>query len=278
MKDQEERELLFDLEKVGHSYTDNCWALKNISFQVYSGESLVLLGPNGCGKSTLLSLLDALFYPTQGVIRAFGQELTEELFNRTPFASFFRRKVGFVFQNSDVQLFCPTVREEIAFGPLQLDLDPKAVNARIDELFSLLGLSQFGDRSPFSLSGGEKRKVAIASVLAINPSILLLDEPTIGLDPRTQVWMLELLEELHQAGKTLITATHDLSIVDEIADRVIVLDENHFLRAEGPATEILENSDLLLEVNLIHEHAHFHGSLRHIHKHGHTHGHLHDRT
>mgnify|MGYP001599164892 FL=1 len=219
-----------------------------------------------------------MIFPTEGAIRAFGQELTEELFEKTPFASFFRRKVGFVFQNSDVQLFCPTVWEEIAFGPLQLDLAPQEVHERIDELLSQLGLAHLKDRTPFSLSGGEKKKVAIAAVLAINPSVLLLDEPTIGLDPRTQVWLLELLEELHKAGKTIITATHDLSIADEIADRVIVLDESHFLRTEGPTAEILENSDLLLEVNLIHEHAHFHGPLRHIHKHGHAHGHKHDAS
>jgi cobalt/nickel transport system ATP-binding protein len=140
----------------------------------------------------------------------------------------------------------------------------------------MLDIARLLDRPPFQLSGGEKKKVAIASVLIINPDAILLDEPTNGLDPRSQRWLVDLLVSLHRAGKTLVTATHDLDIVPEVADRVIVMNERHGIEAIGDAHAILENDALLLSVNLIHEHAHWHGSLRHSHPHHHGGDHSHD--
>jgi len=184
--------------------------------------------------------------------------------------------VGLLFQNPDVQLFCPTVFDEIAFGPLQLDLPREDVLEQCHEMIRMLNLEKIAHRSPHQLSGGEKKKVALASVLAMNPEVLLLDEPTAGLDPRTQVWLVEVLDELHSMGKTIITATHDLSILEEIADRAYVMAEDHAIVADGPAAEILDDLDLLLRVNLIHEHAHEHEGF--VHRHGHIHAftHRHD--
>ncbi len=166
--------------------------------------------------------------------------------------------MGFIFQNSDAQLFSATVRDELAFAPLQLGLSAEQVEQRIIETADLLGITPLLDRPPYKLSGGEKKKVALACVLTANPEVLFLDEPTNGLDPRTQFWLVEFLASLQNAGKTIITATHDLSIVEEIAQRVIVLRENHTVAADGTPFEIFSDRELLLDVNLIHERSHFH--------------------
>jgi cobalt/nickel transport system ATP-binding protein len=223
----------------------------------------------------LLQILDGLLFPTAGEARAFGQKLSEEKFREASFTAFFRKRVGLLFQSPDVQLFCPTVLDEIAFGPLQLDLPREEVIHKCQEMIRMLNLEKLSHRSPHQLSGGEKKKVALASVLALNPGVLLLDEPTSGLDPRTQVWLIEVLDELHALGKTIITATHDLSILEEIADRAYVMAEDHALVADGPPEEVLEDLDLLLRVNLIHEHAHEHEGF--IHRHGHLHAFPHRR-
>jgi cobalt/nickel transport system ATP-binding protein len=268
--------LIYDLRAVEYVYGGTQRALHSVSLRIQPGERIVVLGSNGCGKSTLLQILDGLLFPTAGEARAFGQKLSEEKFREASFTAFFRKRVGLLFQNPDIQLFCPTVLDEIAFGPLQLDLPREEVFQKYQEMIRMLNLEKLSHRSPHRLSGGEKKKVALASVLALNPDVLLLDEPTSGLDPRTQVWLIEVLEELHGLGKTIITATHDLSILEEIADRAYVMAEDHTLVADGPPEEILDDLDLLLRVNLIHEHAHEHEGF--IHRHGHLHAfpHRHD--
>jgi len=250
--------------------------LRNINLKIYQGEKIAILGANGSGKSTLQKILDGLVFVTGGKVKAFGYELTEEVLNDRQFSSDFRQRVGFIFQNSDAQLFSPNVWEEIAFGPLQLDLPREQVVERVESIIDMLGLRSLVDRPPYKLSGGEKKKVAIASVLSMNPEVLILDEPTNGLDPRTQMWLVEVLVSLHRAGKTIIAATHNLDIVQDIADRVIVLSEDHVIEAEGTAQEILSNRELLLRVNLIGEHYHEHthyGADGHGHSHFHHHNH-----
>jgi len=265
---------LFELKDVSYYYLNKIPALREVSLKIQAGERVAILGANGSGKSTLMHILDGLIYPSSGQVLAFGQELTERRLEDPQFNREFRSKVGFLFQNPDVQLFCPNVWDEIAFGPLQLQLPREEIRRRVEDVLEMLGIGELRDRPPYALSGGEKRKVAIGSVLSLNPQVLILDEPTNGLDPRTQQWLIELLAELHLAGKTLITATHDLSIVDEIADRVLVMNESHRLVAEGPPSRILNDYHLLLEVNLIHEHVHRHGDI--IHHHGHAHLFTHD--
>ena len=164
--------------------------------------------------------------------------------------------MGFVFQNSDVQLFCPTVYEEIAFGPLQLNLSAEEVRSRVEDVLEMMQIGKLPDRSPHTLSGGEKKKVCIATVLVNNPDVLLLDEPSAGLDPRTQLWLVDLLVELGRAGKTVITATHDLEIIDQISKRAIIMGEDHRVKMDkdSKSHRFLSNYELLLfSANLVHE-------------------------
>ncbi|HTP64641.1 MAG TPA: ABC transporter ATP-binding protein [Geobacteraceae bacterium] len=264
---------VFRLTDVRYSYLKKFPALNGIDLEIHAGESLVFLGSNGCGKSTMLKILNGLIFPASGEIRAFGEILDEVRLEKSDFRRLFRSRVGFVFQHSDIQLFCPTVFEELAFGPLQLGMSEADARERVKELLAMLGIKHLADRSPLHLSGGEKKRVAIASVLAMNPEVLLLDEPTNGLDPRTQRWLVDLVTELTRAGKTIITATHDLSMVDEIASRVVVISEEHRIAADGDPAVILSDLDLLLRANLISERPYAHAHLHYPwHRHEHSHG------
>ncbi len=235
------------------AYLERYPALSGVDLTVRRGERLALLGANGCGKSTLLKVLDGLIFPTKGSYTAFGQPITEDALEDDQFSRGFRSRVGFVFQNSDAQVFSPTVREEVAFGPLQLGLDRSEVVGRVGDVLAMLGIEDLIERAPFQLSGGQKKKVALASVLAMNPEVLLFDEPTAALDPRTSLWLTELIEQLAVAGKTVVHATHDLDALPRIADRCVVFGEDHTVLAEGTPAEVLSRRDLLLSVNLIHD-------------------------
>lgn len=264
----------FSLRNIVYSYTSGTPVLNDLTFDFKPGERTVILGANGTGKSTLLSLLDGLVFPTSGTIHVFGRPLSENALEDRAFSMDFRKRVAFVFQNPDIQLFSSTVWDDVAFGPLQLGFSHAQITTRVEELLDSLRIMDIRDRAPHTLSDGQKKKVAIASSLAMDPDVLLLDEPTSGLDPRTQVWLIELLDELHHQGKTIISATHDLSIAGDIAERAIVFSEDHAVAADGPFSDIIANDDLLLKVNLIHEHAHHHGDKAHVHRHGHY-GHFH---
>lgn len=246
---------LFECENVHFAYQGRFPALAGVDLSIAPGERVALVGANGSGKSTLLSILDALAFPNQGQVRFDGRALTESAFDDEEFAVAFRRRVGMVFQNPDAQLFCPTVREDIAFGPLQLGVDPVAVTKRIDALTQELHLTPLLDRPPHMLSVGEKRKVCLATVLAIDPEVLLLDEPTAGLDPRTTTDLVERLHEASHSGKTIILATHDLHILPELADTVHVFGQDRRLAASGSTAEILANRALIEANNLVHVHS-----------------------
>lgn len=265
---------VFSLKNIVYSYAGSLPVLNNLNLDFTLGERAVILGANGTGKSTLLALLDGLVFPTDGSIHVFGRELSENALEDRAFSMDFRKRVAFVFQNPDVQLFSSTVRDEIAFGPLQLGYRPQEIETTVGRLLESLRITDIRDRAPHTLSDGQKKKVAIASSLATDPEVLLLDEPTSGLDPRTQVWLIELLHGLHQKGKTIISATHDLAIAGDIAERAIVFSEDHTVAADGPFQDVIANDELLLGVNLIHEHAHYHGNTAHVHRHGHY-GHYH---
>ncbi|MDD1725623.1 MAG: energy-coupling factor ABC transporter ATP-binding protein, partial [Euryarchaeota archaeon] len=223
--------------------------------------------------------LAALIFPTSGQFKAFGNAVKEEAFNSldgNEFGRYFRKNVGFVFQNPDIQLFCSTVFDEIAFGPLQLGMSQEEVKRRTEEIMSLMGISGLRDRAPHTLSGGEKKKVCIASILSVNPDVLLLDEPTTGLDPRSQLWLIELLQDLAKAGKTVVTATHDLDIVEKISTRAIVFGEDHTIKADADSSAVMNDLELLTSANLIHKHMHRHASLMHEHLHAHKGEHHHE--
>ena len=268
---------IFEVRDVDYSCLGKFPALSGVNLEIRAREQISVLGANGSGKSSLLHVLNGLVFPQRGEIRFLGRPLTEDILRNQEFNSLFRRTVGLVFQNSDIQLFSPTVRDEIAFGPIQLGLSKDQIEERVNDLLEMLSIESLSDRPPYQLSGGEKKKVAIASSLAINPDVLLLDEPTSGLDPKTQSWLVDLLEELHRAGKTIVTATHDLGIVERISQRTIVLGEDHRIAAMGRTSEILDDTALLLSVNLIHEHLHCHDGTVHVHEHGHfsEHDHMH---
>ena len=260
---------LFELREVSFDY-EGIAALRGLSLSIEQGERLALVGANGSGKSTLLRLLDALCFPSSGAIVFDGQPLTAQRLQDDKFALPFRRRVGLVFQNPDVQLFNPTVFDEVAFAPLQLKWPKEELLARVEATLDLMGISQLRERPPYRLSGGEKKRVALASVIVLEPDVLLLDEPTATLDPRSQSQIIDLIQQWKGSSKTIITATHQLEIVEDIADRVVVLEEGKVL-ASGTPTEVLSNHELLLRANLVHAHRHSHGSVTHSHPHIHSH-------
>ena len=258
---------VFAVDRASYKYLDRFVALDDVSLTISAGERVALLGANGCGKSTMLKLLAGLLAPDRGSVRAFACELSESTLEDEQFARSFRSRVGVVFQNSDAQLFSPTVREEVAFGPLHLGLGREEVEARVDDVLSLLAITPLADRAPYQLSGGEKKRVAIASVIVMNPEVLLFDEPTAALDPRTQSWLLDLVGDLHRAGKTIVCATHDLATLDYVADRCVVFSEDHRVAATGTPSEILANAELLEATNLVDPREHRHPNGSHAHRH-----------
>src|SRR4029078_8379997 len=186
---------------------------------------VAILGANGSGKSTLLRILDALYFPDGGSVTAFGMPLTEAQLQDEACAFQLRRRVALVFQTPDVQLFSPTVFDEVAFGPLQLRWPKDQVRRRVAETLDMLEIAHLKDRSPHRLSGGEKKRVALASVLILDPEVLLMDEPTAALDPKSHSMVVDFLIGWSGGAKTVITATHDLDIVSEIADDSVVFQQ-----------------------------------------------------
>jgi len=239
-------------------------ALAGVSLKIQPGERIALLGANGSGKSTLLRLLNALRFAQQGMLRFRGTPLTEAALSDDGFALGFRRRVGLVFQNPDVQLFNPTVFDEVAFGPLQMGWEREEILERVHRALQWIGAEQLKDRAPFRLSSGEKKRVAIASVVVLDPEVLLLDEPTSMLDPRSQSQVIELLEDWSRGNKTIVTATHQLEALEEIAGRAVVLRDGT-VSADADPAGILADTALLESANLIHRHRHRHGGVTHRH-------------
>jgi len=261
---------MFELREVFFDY-DGVPALQGLSLDIAKGERVALLGANGSGKSTLLRLLDGLYPAAKGAVLFEDAPLTAEHLQDDSFTLPFRRRVALVFQNPDVQLFNPTVWDELGFAPLQLRWPKEQVVARVDETLRLMGISALRERPPYRLSGGEKKRVALASVLVLDPEVLLLDEPTATLDPRSQSQVIDLIQEWKGSSRTVITATHQLEIVEDIADRIIVMEEGR-VAADGATGQILGNRELLLRANLVHAHRHSHGDVTHSHPHVHSHG------
>jgi cobalt/nickel transport system ATP-binding protein len=252
----EAEDLRFEYERVA--------ALQELTLRVRAGERIALLGANGSGKSTLLRLMDALHFSCKGALRFRGAALTEAAMEDDAFALKFRRRVGLVFQNPDIQLFNPTVFDEVAFGPLQLSWPREEILERVHATLQWIGVEHLKDRAPYRLSGGEKKRVAIASVIVLDPDVLLLDEPTGALDPRSQSQVIELLESWNNGQKTIITATHQLEILSEISERAVVLAHGAVL-ADATPDEVLANTELLEAANLIHSHRHLHIGVPHKH-------------
>ncbi|MCX7946554.1 MAG: energy-coupling factor ABC transporter ATP-binding protein [Hydrogenophilus sp.] len=255
---------MIELTGVSHCFRGQT-ALVGVDLRVREGEKVVLLGVNGAGKSTLLKVLAGLVAPSSGEYRYEGEVITPERLRRDrAFARRFRGEVGLLFQNAEVMLFNPTVFDEIAFGPRQWGFAD--AEERAYQWAERVGLREMMDRPPFSLSGGERQRLALACLLVLGPRLLLLDEPTRGLDPPATGWLVELIADL---PATVISSTHRLSLAAELGERAVVLGRDHRLIYDGPVEEFLENRDQMATAGLLHCHRHRHGEVLHRHLHGH---------
>jgi cobalt/nickel transport system ATP-binding protein len=243
---------LVEIKDLWFAYPDGTEALKGVSFRITHGECVAVIGGNGAGKSTLLQHLNGYLMPQRGDVRVGDFSLTAET------AAAVRRSVGMVFQDSDDQLFMPTVFEDVVFGPLHLGMTAGEAGKRAQEALERVGMLHLRDRPPYKLSAGEKRAVAIATVLSGVPDVLVMDEPSSNLDPRGRRRLMELLRSFEH---TRIIATHDLELVVELCPRVIVLDGGRVM-ADGPTASLLGDEALMLKHGLEKPH-----SLRHFHPH-----------
>ncbi len=225
---------------LGYAYPDGTPALRGVDLRIAHGESVAVVGANGAGKSTLLLHLNGLLLPSQGEARIDGLPVTRASLTQV------RRKVGFVFQDADDQLFMPTVHDDVAFGPMNQGLPAQQVQARVDAALEAVGATHLAKRAPYRLSGGEKRAVAIAGVLAMEPSILVLDEPSSGLDPAGRRRLIELLRSFTQ---TRVIATHDLDLVLEVCERVLVMHDGQ-VEADGSPRKLFADLELLQRCHL----------------------------
>ena len=215
---------LIELENVTFAYSpEDGPVLRALSLAVEAGECLVLRGDNGAGTTTLFRILNGLSFPQSGRYRFDGTEITAAYLQKQADAKRFHARIGYLFQNPDVMLFNATVRDEIAFGPRQLGLSDAETEARVRDCMELFGLAPLADKAPYHLSGGQKKKVALAAVLALAPEVLVLDEPLAGMDRGSRAQLTELLGELRQAGKTLLIATHDDALCEALGARVFEL-------------------------------------------------------
>ncbi len=226
---------LIEAERLIYIYPDGHPALQGVSLRIGRGEKIALVGPNGAGKSTLLLVLGGLLRPTAGVLRVEGREVGDGDLRHL------RAKAGLVFQDPDDQLFSPTVFDDVAFGPIYQGLPEREVRERVYQALEAVGMAWAASRISHHLSVGEKKRVAIATVLALRPELMLLDEPTAGLDPRGRRELIQLLQELPQA---MLVATHDMRLVAELFPRVILMDQGRIV-ADGPAHQILRDEALL---------------------------------
>ena len=239
------------MKNIYYSYDSGATALKNVSLQINSGESVAFIGPNGSGKSTLMKLINGLVNPGSGSYSFEGLEITSKHLQNDLILKSFHKKIGFVFQNSEVQLFCSNVYEEIAFGIRQMGMPEEEVQKRVEDILKLLKIEHLKHRQPYHLSGGEKRKIAIASVLVMNPDVLVFDEPMNGLDPESKRFLRELMIKLNEAGKTILCSTHDFEYVKDVFKRVVVFSKDHTIIRDGGYKEIMEDNEFLFKNNII---------------------------
>jgi cobalt/nickel transport system ATP-binding protein len=255
---------MLKVEGVSHSYLDGEMVLNNLSFEIPEGDKVVLLGTNGSGKTTLLKIMNGLIIPSEGRYTYKNTLVTKQALRETSFTKIFRREIVFLFQNPDAMLFNPTVYDEIAFGCKQLNTE--SLDEKVEYWANVFGLTRYLKRPPFQLSRGEKQKVCLASLLAVEPRLLLLDEPIANLDPRSTGWLVDFL---HDLDITQIITTHNLSLAAELGERTLLLSENHELIYDGEIDVLLNDRDKLIEANLVHIHRHRHGDLEHRHYHFH---------
>lgn len=234
-----------ETKNLSYTYHDGTQALKNVNIKIRKGEKIAIMGPNGAGKSTLFSHFNGLNEPTSGHVEIDGEKI---IFERDELIKV-RQKVGIVFQDPNDQLFAPTVKEDVAFGPMNLGLDYDEVEKRIRESLEMVGMSGFEEKTPHHLSGGQQKRVAIAGIIAMRPDIMILDEPTAGLDPEGVDKVLDILNNLNNEGISIVISSHDIEMVNQFADKIFVLHDGEII-AEGDKHQIFSNKELLKKAHL----------------------------
>ena len=217
---------IINLSHISYNY-EEVSALNDISLEIYAGKLIFFTGPNGCGKSTLFKLLNGLIFPTKGEYYFDNKKINKNTLQDNIFAKNFHKRIGYIFQNPDVQLFNATVYDEIAFGPRQMNLDEDIIHQRVNELLIYLNIQHLQDRPPYHLSGGEQKKVALAAILALNPDILMIDEPLNGLDNKTRQWFKDFLIDFIKANKTILISTHEQELLSLPHSRIIKFNDEH---------------------------------------------------
>lgn len=232
-------------ENLSFTYPDGTQALKNINIEIEKGEKVAIIGPNGAGKSTLFSHFNGLTEPTSGCVKIEGKTISfekDELLK-------VRQKVGIVFQDPNDQLFAPTVKEDIAFGPMNLGLSYGEVEKRVEDALKMVGMENYEDKTPHHLSGGQQKRIAIAGIIAMKPEIMILDEPTAGLDPDGVEKVLNIMNQLNEEGMTLIISSHDIDMISKYADKIFVLYNGEIIES-GNKNKIFSDMELLKKAHL----------------------------
>lgn len=232
-------------ENLSFTYPDGTQALKNINIEIEKGEKVAIIGPNGAGKSTLFSHFNGLTEPTSGCVKIEGKAISfekDELLK-------VRQKVGIVFQDPNDQLFAPTVKEDIAFGPMNLGLSYDEVEKRVEDALKMVGMENYENKTPHHLSGGQQKRIAIAGIIAMKPEIMILDEPTAGLDPQGALKIMNLLSELNKEGITIVISTHDVDLISQYVNKIFVMADGEII-GDGTPNEIFSNEDLIKKANL----------------------------
>ena len=232
-------------ENLSFTYPDGTQALKNINIEIEKGEKVAIIGPNGAGKSTLFSHFNGLTEPTSGCVKIEGNPISfekDELLK-------VRQKVGIVFQDPNDQLFAPTVKEDIAFGPMNLGLSYDEVEKRVEDALKMVGMENYEDKTPHHLSGGQQKRIAIAGIIAMKPELMILDEPTAGLDPDGVEKVLNIMNQLNEEGMTLIISSHDIDMISKYADKIFVLYNGEIIES-GNKNKIFSDMELLKKPHL----------------------------
>lgn len=232
-------------ENLSFTYPDGTRALKNINIEIEKGEKVAIIGPNGAGKSTLFSHFNGLTEPTSGCVKIEGKPISfekDELLK-------VRQKVGIVFQDPNDQLFAPTVKEDIAFGPMNLGLSYDEVEKRVEDALKMVGMENYEDKTPHHLSGGQQKRIAIAGIIAMKPELMILDEPTAGLDPDGVEKVLNIMNQLNEEGMTLIISSHDIDMISKYADKIFVLYNGEIIESENK-NKIFSDMELLKKAHL----------------------------
>lgn len=232
-------------ENLSFTYPDGTQALKNINIEIEKGEKVAIIGPNGAGKSTLFSHFNGLTEPTSGCVKIEDKPISfekDELLK-------VRQKVGIVFQDPNDQLFAPTVKEDIAFGPMNLGLSYDEVEKRVEDALKMVGMENYEDKTPHHLSGGQQKRIAIAGIIAMKPELMILDEPTAGLDPDGIEKVLNIMNQLNEEGMTLIISSHDIDMISKYADKIFVLYNGEIIES-GNKNKIFSDMELLKKAHL----------------------------